>query len=245
MSDKENSKNVLKNLDGIIEKIGHHIDEKEKIREDALKTSRDIIICCRKGIQQLHRGQMDEAQNFITQASLKLSQLYEISKDHPDIFYAGFVENAVQEYVEIQCLFNIMKGENLPDPDGIQIPYSAYLLGLCDVVGELRRGALDLMLEGNTTKANEYLGYMDKIYDAIMSFDYPSALVPVKKKQDMIRSLIEKTRGELVVSTCERRIQHKTNEFQGILDQANEERPSKKKKTNNDLEEDIDIDKVW
>ena len=90
-----------------------------------------------------------------------------------------------------------MKGEDLPDPDSIQTTSSAYLLGLCDVVGELRRGALDFMLEGNTVKAEEYLGYMDRIYDAIMSFDYPSSLVPVKKKQDMVRGLIEKTRGEL------------------------------------------------
>ena len=245
MSRKANSNNAMKNLDGIIEKIDHHIGGKEKIREDALKASRDIIICCRKGIQQLHRDQIDEAGNFIKQALAKLTQLYDDTKDHPDIFHAGFVENAAQEFVEIQCLYNIMKGENLPDPDTIQTTYSAYLLGLCDVVGELRRGALDFMLEGNTLKANEYLGYMDRIYDAIMSFDYPSALVPIKKKQDMIRGLIEKTRGELVVSSCEQRIYDKTHEFHGILDQVNEEKNNRKKKTNDNDEEDIDIDKVW
>jgi translin len=245
MSRKTNSNNAMKNLDGIIEKIGHHIGGKEKIREDALKTSRDIIICCRKGIQQLHRNQMDDANNFIQQASAKLTQLYDDTKDYPDIFHAGFVENAAQEFVEIYCLYNIMKGEDLPDPDTIQTTYSAYLLGLCDVVGELRRGALDFMLEGNTEKANEYLGYMDRIYDAIMSFDYPSALVPIKKKQDMIRGLIEKTRGELVVSSCEQRIHEKTHEFHGILDQVNEEKNNRKKKINDNEEEDIDIDKVW
>jgi hypothetical protein len=78
-----------------------------------------------------------------------------------------------------------------------------------------------------------------------MSFDYPSALVPIKKKQDMVRSLIEKTRGELVVSSCERRIQDKTHEFHGILDQVTEEKNNRKKKTNDSDEEDIDIDKVW
>ena len=245
MSRKHIPSNAMKNLDGIIEKIDHHIGEKEKIREDALKTSRDIIIYCRRGIQQLHRDQMDEAENYIKQASAKLAQLYDFTKDHPDIFHAGFVENAAQEFVEIHCLYNIMKGQDLPDPDTIQTTYSAYLLGLCDVVGELRRGALDFMLEGNTTKANEYLQHMDQIYDAIMSFDYPSALIPIKKKQDMVRSLIEKTRGELVVSNCERRINERTHEFNGILDQVNEEKTSNKKKAVTDEDEDIDIDKVW
>ena len=235
----------MKNLDGIIEKIENHIGEKEKVREDALKTSRDIIICCRKGIQQLHRNQMEEAESYMKQASAKLAQLYDITMGHADVFHTGFVENAAQEFVEIQCLYNIMKGADLPDPDAIQTTYSAYLLGLCDVVGELRRGALDFMLEGNTTKANEYLGYMDRIYDAIMSFDYPSALVPIKKKQDMVRSLIEKTRGELVVSSCEQRIHDKTHEFHGLLDQVTEERSAKKKKSDETEDEDIDIDKVW
>ena len=245
MSGKENQNNAMKNLDGIIEKIDHHIGGKEKIREEALKASRDIIICCRKGIQQLHRNQTDDAKNFIQQASEKLEHLYNDTKDHPDIFHAGFVENAAQELVEIYCLYNIMKGEDLPDPDAIKTTYSAYLLGLCDVVGELRRSALDFMLEGNTTKANEYLQHMDRIYDAIMSFDYPSGLIPIKKKQDMIRGLIEKTRGELVVSNCEQRIYDRTHEFHGILDQVNEEKNNKKKKTTDNEEEDIDIDKVW
>jgi len=245
MSRKHIPSNAMKNLDGIIEKIDHHIGEKEKIREDALKTSRDIIICCRRGIQQLHRDQMEEAENYIKQASAKLAQLYDFTKDHSDIFHTGFVENAAQEFVEIHCLYNIMKGQDLPDPDTIQTTYSAYLLGLCDVVGELRRGALDFMLEGNTTKANEYLQHMDRIYDAIMSFDYPSALVPIKKKQDMVRGLIEKTRGELVVSNCERRINERTHEFHGILDQMNGEKTNSKKKAVAGEEEDIDIDKVW
>ncbi len=245
MSTQKHTNHAMKNLDGIIEKIENHIGEKEKIREDALKTSRDIIICCRKGIQQLHRNQMAEAESFMKQASAKLAQLYEITRGHADVFHTGFVENAAQEFVEIQCLYNIMKGADLPDPDAIQTTYSAYLLGLCDVVGELRRGALDFMLEGNTTKANEYLGYMDRIYDAIMSFDYPSALVPIKKKQDMVRSLIEKTRGELVVSSCEQRIHDKTHEFHGLLDQVIEERSAKKKKSDETEDEDIDIDKVW
>jgi translin len=236
---------AMKNLDGIIEKIGNHIGEKEKIREDALRHSRDIIICCRRGIQQLHRGQSHEAESFIAQASATLKQLYELTKDYPDLSHAGFVENAVQEYVEISCLFNIIKGKDLPDPDTIQTTYSAYLLGLCDVVGELRRAALDFMLEGATEKANEYLRYMDQIYDAIMSFDYPASLVPIKKKQDMIRSLIEKTRGELVVSSCEQRIHERTHEFSGILDQVNGEKTETKKKPVEGDEEDIDIDKVW
>jgi translin len=231
----------MKNLGNIIEKIDKHIDEKEHIREQALRSSRDIIIRCRKAIQCLHRDLPEKAEGHIVDASKKLTDLYKITEAHQDLFHAGFVENAAQELVEASCLRNIMEGKDLPDPDTLQTTYRSYLLGLCDVVGELRRAALDFILEGEAERANEYLRYMDDIYDAIMSFDYPSGLIPIKRKQDMVRGLIEKTRGELAVASCERRIDDRTHEFRGLLDRVNG--PPQKKTKKESLE--IDVDKVW
>ena len=233
----------MNNLDDIVGKIGKHIEEKDKLREQALKTSREIIIKCRKAIQCLHRGLTKEAKSYIKESSAKLAKLYDLTANYPDLFHAGFVENAAQEFVEAHCLYNIMQDKELPDPDKLQTTYSSYLLGLCDVVGELRRGALDFILEGESSKAHEYLEHMDNIYAAIMSFDYPSALIPIKRKQDMVRGLIEKTRGELAVASCERRIDDKTHEFRGILDQMHQEKTKDKKEKKSDV--DINIDKVW
>lgn len=234
----------MRNLDGIIKKIDQHISEKDQVREKALKASRDIIINCRKAIQHLHTDKLNDADDFIQQASSQLADLYQSTEPFPDIYHAGFVENAAQEFVEARCFYNIMKGDELPDPDELQTTYNAYLLGLCDVVGELRRGALDFVLKGDTDKAYEYLGFMDTIYDAIMQFDYPSSLVPIKRKQDVARSLIEKTRGELAVASCERRIDDRTNEFRGLLDRVNTQAHSKKEKKKTKVD-DLDVDNVW
>jgi len=232
----------MKNLDDIVNKIEKSIDEKDGVREIALKNSRDIIINCRKAMQCIHQEHMKDADSHIKKSSVKLAELQDITKDYADLYHAGFVENAAQEYVEALCLYNIMRGEDLPDPDEIQTTYSSYLLGLCDVVGELRRCALDLLREGDSKKANEYLDLMEKIYDSIIRFDYPSALVPIRKKQDMVRILIERTRGELAIASCERRIEYHTDEFRGILDKFNgEKKKNKTIKKNSDL----DIDKVW
>jgi translin len=232
----------MKNLDKIVDKIEKSIDEKDNAREQALKSSRDIIIGCRKAIQCLHQDLIEDAEKHIDKAYTELTRLYGVVGDHGDLYHAGFVENAAQEVVEAKCLLNIKHGEDLPDPDEIKTTYSAYLLGLCDVVGELRRSALDFIREGNDLKANECLDMMEKIYDAIIRFDYPSALVPIRKKQDMIRGLIEKTRGELAISSCERRIEYRTDEFQGILDKINGEKKKRKTKKN-DI--DLNIDMVW
>jgi translin len=232
----------MNNLNGIIDKIDKHINQKDKIREQALKFSRDIIIKCRKAIKSLHKDSLKDASKYIKNASGNLTTLYDLTRKYPDLFHAGFVENAAQEYVEASCLYSIKLGKDLPEPDTLQTTYSSYLMGLCDVVGELRRGALDFILDGNPSKANEYLHHMDDIYDAIVGLDYPSGLIPLKRKQDIVRSLIEKTKGELAIARCEQRIDDKTNEYRGLLDKTNEYTKVQKKKKDT---MDIDIDKVW
>jgi translin len=230
----------MKNLDKIINKIEKNIDDKDRIRENALRFSRDIIIDCRKAIQFIHQNLMKDAETNIKKASKKLTELYDLTKDFPDLYHAGFVENAAQELVEAYCLFNIMQEKELPDPDKIKTTYCSYLRGLCDVVGELRRKSLDCILDGEPADANIYLKHMEKIYDSIIKFDYPSSLIPIKKKQDIIRGLIEKTRGELAVANCERRIEYRTDEFRIMLDKINS---GKRKKRRNNRE--LDIDRVW
>ena len=237
---------LMKNLDGIIENIDKYFDQKDRVREVALRSSRDIIISCRKAIHCLHRSNWTDAEKLVSQASTDLAKLYETTKNFPDLSNAGFVESAAQEYVEAQCLTHIIHGTDLPDPDALQTTYSSYLMGLCDVVGELRRGALDFILKGEPSKAREYLEYMDMIYEAIMNFDYPAALLSIKQKQDMVRGLIEKTRGELAVASCEQRIGDKTHEFRGILDSINNEKKTNTSEVKKKGDEaDIDVDKVW
>ena len=228
----------MDNLEGIIDKIEKQINDKDQAREKALRFSRTIIITCRKAIQKIHQKQYDEAEKLIKKASASLAELYDSTKDFPDLYNAGFVENASQEFVEAHCLFNILQGKNLPDPDSIQTTYTSYLTGLCDVVGELRRKTLDTVLEGQHKEAITYLNTMEEIYDAVLRFDYPSSLVPIKRKQDIARSLIEKTRGELAVASCEQRIEYRTDEFRGLLDKINKEPKKKQSK------KDLDLDRV-
>jgi translin len=232
----------MKNLDKIVDKIEKKIDDKDKIREKALRSSREIIIGCRKAIQLIHQELMRDALGNIKKANNKLQDLYSLTESHPELHHAGFVENAAQELVEAHCFYNIMKGRELPDPDEIKTTYSSYLMGLCDLVGELRRTALDSIRVGKAKNADNYLTMMEEIYDVIIRFDYPSGLIPIKKKQDMVRNLIERTRGELAVASCERRIEYRTDEFRGMLDKIN---GNKKERKNRKKDEDLDIDGIW
>ena len=232
----------MNNLEGIIDKIEKHIDDKDNIREKTLRLARNIIIHCRKSIQRMHQQDFETAEKQMKKASAQLAELYDQTREHQDLFNAGYVENAAQEFVEAKCFFNILHDEDLPDPDDIQTTYTSYLKGLCDVVGELRRKALDSVLQGTPDIGQTYLRKMEDIYDAILRFDYPSSLIPIKRKQDIARSLIEKTRGELAVASCEHRIEYRTDEFRGLLDDIQKSKNERKKQPKN---HDLDIDRVW
>ena len=63
----------MKNLDKIVNKIERSIDDKDKIREQALRSSREIIIGCRKAIQLIHQDLMKDAKDNIKKSN-KLSK---------------------------------------------------------------------------------------------------------------------------------------------------------------------------
>jgi len=232
----------VKNLSFVIDKIEKNMDEKEKLREKSLRSCRSIVQLCRKAIQNMYNNSISSAEKNIEKAMKELNDLLEnIKEHHVDLFYSGFMENMFQEITEACCLLQIIKNEDLPDPDELKVTYSAYLLGLGDLVGELRRFALDCIINKDVEEANKYLNRMEKIYGILIKFDYPSGFIPLKRKQDVARSLIEKTRGEITVAVCEERIGEKIYEFGNLLDKT-----EKNKKTKNRKKElDLNIDKVW
>jgi translin len=188
----------VKNLEEVISEIEGRLDEKDEVRELAIKSSRTIARLAGTAIQGMHRG---EAMHVPLQETREeVQKLRSLLDGHPDLFHAGFVENAMQEACEAFLFHSILETEDLPTPRECGVTDTAYLLGLGDVVGELRRCALTALRDGDVSDASLFLEKMERILDVLMRFDYPTALVALKRKQDVARSLIEKTRGEVAVA---------------------------------------------
>ncbi len=202
----------MDNLDQIAREIESELDEKDEIREVALKSSRAIARLSGSALRKMLKGE-DESEN-LEAAREEAHRLAGVLEGHPDLYYSGFVENAFQELTEVNILRSILREEPLKGPKDIGVHSVAYLLGLGDVVGELRRISLDSLIEGDVTKAQDCLRKMEFIYDTIIRFDYPTALVAIRRKQDIARSLIEKTRGEIAVASRGRALEVKIEEFQ-------------------------------
>ena len=142
----------------------------------------------------------------------EVSRLSGLLVEHQDIAFAGYVESAFQEYAEAAILISILEKNDVPSPEDLGIGGVPYLLGLADSVGELRRFALDELKGGNVKKADSYLDQMEDIFTALMRFDYPDAILPIRRKQDIVRSLLEKTRGEVAVATSTQSLHVKLEE---------------------------------
>src|SRR6266581_1993351 len=188
----------MKDLDPIIARIEAELDEKDEVREVALKSSRAIVRLAGAAIRGMHRNEDVAAR--LTEARDEIRKLRGLLAEHPELWFGGAVEGALQEVSEAAVVHALIAGQALPSPEELGVTSAAYLLGLADAIGELRRFALDQLREGHVEQAARYLEIMQDIYDALLRFDHPNALVPLRHKQDVARGLLERTRGELAVA---------------------------------------------
>jgi len=189
---------VMKGLDIIAEEIESQLDEKDTVREIALKSSRNIIRLCGKAVRVMHN--QEDPEPFIEEAMDELQRLVGITRDFPDILHSGIVESAMQEYVEIRVLKAYSDSQPIPGFKELGVTPESYILGMGDVIGEIRRIALDNIRRGSVENASDYLKHMEMLYDFLMQFNYPSGLVAVRRKQDIARGVLEKTRGDVTMA---------------------------------------------
>lgn len=197
----------MKNLDKVTASIEAELDEKDQVREIALKSSRAVARLSGKVLSKMHRGA--DIGTDIEELRDEVSRMRSLLRDHHELEAAGYVEAALQEYAEACILMSLLRTGDVPLLEDIEVGNVSYLLGLGDTVGELRRFCLDTLKRGDVAKANQFLEWMEDIYSALMRFDYPDAIVAVRRKQDIARSLLEKTRGEVAVSASSKSLQDK------------------------------------
>ncbi len=82
---------------------------------------------------------------------------------------------------------------------------AAYLGGLAETVGELRRRNFDLLRNDRMEEAERMLAAMDDIYDLLVTVDYPDAITGgLRRLTDVARGIVERTRGDLTTSHQQR-----------------------------------------
>ncbi len=189
------------NLTDISERIRQTFIAKNAARDKAVNLSRELIRFCSLTIRASHRDEWDEAARLLAEAKRVADDLTRAVQPYPDLFYTGYTQDALKELCEAHVTLAVAQGNPMPTPEDIGVEYAAWLNGLAETAGELRRRALDKMRGGHNAESERLLGAMDDIYDVLVTMDFPDAITGgLRRNTDMVRGVLERTRGDLTIS---------------------------------------------
>ncbi len=194
---------------------------RHEAREQAFKRSRDVIRYSANSIRATHRGELDEARSRLGDAKHLVREMDQVLEGHPAVYYAGFVEDAQKEYAEASATLAFVGGTQLPGPDDLGVGPAPYLNGLAESVGELRRFILDGLRRDDFSRSEELLDLMDEVYSVLVSMDFPEAVTRgLRRSTDMVRGVLERTRGNLTVALRQRRLEQRLADLQSGIEGA-------------------------
>lgn len=193
------------NLDGLARGLGARFDRKMAAREKALSAARKAIRSSANAIRAIHRLDLDAAQRLMDEARDAVRGGREAVRDHPDVAFAGFLQDAQKEYAEARITEAVVTGSDLPGPDDLGVEDAPYLNGMAEAIGEARRHILDLLRKGEVERGEALLGAMDDMYAVLVTMDYPDAITGnLRRTTDVARGIMERTRGDLSLSIVQR-----------------------------------------
>ncbi len=186
------------------------LSARHRAREQALGVSRQVIRNSANAIRAVHRNDFYEARRLIAEAGSRLAETRSIRVDNPEIYYAGFLSDARKEFTEANITLAVISGADIPDAEALDMDPPAYLNGMAEVIGELRRYILDALRRDETSRCEELMELMDEIYGILVTVDFPEGVTGgLRHSTDAMRGVLERTRGDLTISLQQRRLERR------------------------------------
>lgn len=198
------------NLDSIANEIRQSFIAKDAAREKVLPLCREAIRHCGNAIRAVHRQQFDQASELLTSARQLLDKVEQATTEYPELSSSGLVRDSQKEFAEGSTTLAMITRQPLPTPAELRIDQAAYLNGLGEAVGELRRYLLDSMRRGDLSRGEELLTMMDDIYNTLFAMDFPDAITGgLRHTTDSIRGIMERTRSDLTLAISQKDLEEK------------------------------------
>jgi translin len=176
---------------------------REAIQEHVNRT----IAHCRKSVSLSHRKEFIASRRELAKAKGEIAKIARLSRRSPRLLGWNLVISAYQEYVEAYLLLCIGLGAELPTPRSLSVPTVAFLLGVADLMGELRRMAVNAIRSDDITRAEMSFQYMDALFEHLSRFAFSDAVAPgLRRKVDQARYMLEETNSELAEECSRRRL---------------------------------------
>ena len=189
---------------------------KDAAREKALPLCRKAIRYCSQAIRAVHRQEFDWAKELLQLAHNLLDEAEQATTACSELINTGFFRDAQKEFAEGSITLALVTRKQPPGPDELGIDSAAYLNGLGEAVGELRRYLLDSMRRGDLSQGEGLLSAMDNIYNILVTMDFPDAITAgLRRTTDMVRGVLERTRSDLTLVMRQKELEDRLKEFEG------------------------------
>ncbi len=200
-------------MDPLLERLDQaraRLEAKDETRDEMLNAKRGLTSRSRSIVNRVHQHELEEARASYKHLLDDVAKVRSLVEDHPDLWSSGALRNALQEVAEAWAVLNL-SGEPVDLPEE-HITDPALVLGLGDAVGEIRRIALDALIQDRTEDAVERLRQMETLLEALVTIDVSSGIVDHRHKVDVARGLVDKTRGKIALARIESRIADRIGE---------------------------------
>jgi len=209
---------AVDNLEMIAEQTRQTLAAKDAAREKALPLCRDTIRHCSQAIRAVHRQEFESAEHLLGTARELIREAERAVAPYGELSNTGFIRDAQKELAEGRITLALVTGKPIPDPGDLGVDVAAYLNGMGEAVGELRRYLLDSMRRGDLSRGEELLAAMDDIYSVLVTIDFPDALTNgLRRTTDMVRGVLEKTRSDLTLVMRQQDLEHRLEKLEGGL----------------------------
>ncbi|MBI2872767.1 MAG: haloacid dehalogenase [Chloroflexi bacterium] len=204
-------------LAAIGEAARQRLEEKHRARERALHLSREIIRHSANSIRAIHRNETEEAISMMQATGKLVAETQTLLADgHADLYHTGYVQDAHKEYAEARTTYALITDSPLPSPDDLAVEVPAYLNGLGEAVGELRRYLLDSLRRDDVSRCEELMSKMDDAYNVLVTMDFPEAVTGgLRRTTDAVRGIMERTRADLTTAVRQRRLEQRLADLEG------------------------------
>ena len=208
-------------LNALAETIRAEFEQVNAARDLAYQRSRQLTSLCARAIRAIHREEWKTAESLIAQAQKAAATLVDEVRPHPPLFYAGYTQDAVKEFVEANLTYALVRDRPLPTPSQLGAEANTWLNGLAEAATELRRRILDIIRHGHSEEVERLLDAMDNIYSVLVTFDFNDSITGgLRRRTDTVRAVLERTRGDVTTSLRQAELEQALEALEARLGQA-------------------------
>ncbi len=173
---------MIENKD--FEKLRKALAESYETRERAISKSRELVSLSKKVIYSVQRNDLKAAEDALNSLRKHKKEM-DLLKCEESAYRI-----AMQEFVEALTFYEFIKNGKLTTSSQAGVDAESYLLGVCDLTGELVRKAVNAAINGKYDESLKIKEFVSELYGELMLFDFRNS--ELRRKFDGIKYDLKK-----------------------------------------------------